>query len=112
MRTCCRLRWRAGDTVEIVFDGRRLELPTTFSATGKADLVLRPHQIRLTRDAAANTLPAEVSYAADLGNQIQYTLTTALGEVFAITQPSANPFRRGETVHLGFELATVRLVAE
>lgn len=103
---------RAGETVEIVFDGRRLELPTGFAATGSAKLVLRPHQIRLSRKMGETTLPAEVSYAAYLGNQMQYTLTTSLGEVFAITQPSADPFLRGETVHLGFEPTSARLVAE
>ncbi len=102
---------RAGETVEIVLDGRRLTLPTAFAATGQANLVLRPHQLRLTREAAPDTLPAEVSYAAYLGNQLQYTLATALGEVFAVAVPDANPFAKGDTVHLGFDPASARLVA-
>jgi iron(III) transport system ATP-binding protein len=102
---------KAGDSTEIVIDGRKLALPTAFGATGKADLVLRPHQLQLSREAATGRLPAEVSYVAYLGNQMQYTLQTALGEVFAITPPAANPFRQGETVHVGFDPASARLVA-
>ena len=103
---------KAGDTTEIVLDGLKLALPTAFGATGKADLVLRPHQLQISREAAAGRLPAEVSYVAYLGNQMQYTLRTALGEVFAITPPSGNPFQQGETVHVGFDPASARLVAE
>ncbi len=102
---------RAGDTVDIVLNGRRVTLPTAFASTGQANLVLRPHQLRLTREAMADTLPAEVSYAAYLGNQMQYTLSTALGEIFAVNVPDATPFRKGDTVHVGFDAAAARLVS-
>jgi len=101
---------RSGESTEIVLGGTRLELPTAFGATGKAELVLRPHQLQLARDPGPATVPAEVSYAAYLGDQMQYTLVTALGEVFAITPPVADPFLQGETVHVGFDPAAARLV--
>ncbi|SDJ31659.1 ABC transporter ATP-binding protein [Aliiruegeria lutimaris] len=102
---------RSGETVDIVFDGRRLTLPTAFSTTGQANLVLRPHQLRLSHEASADSLPAEVSYAAYLGNQVQYTLDTALGEIFAVTVPDATPFRKGDTVHVGFDPVAARIVS-
>ena len=102
---------KAGDRTEVRLDGQTLTLPTAFGATGKADLVLRPHQVRISREPGAGTLPAEVAYAAYLGNQMQYTLTTALGEIFAITPPVADPFVQGDSVHLGFDPAAARLVA-
>ena len=102
---------KAGDTTEVLLDGKPLSLPTAFAAAGQANLVLRPHQLRLDREPGAQTLPAEVAYAAYLGNQMQYTLNTALGEIFAITPPAAVPFVQGETLHIGFDPAAARLVA-
>jgi iron(III) transport system ATP-binding protein len=102
---------RAGDTSEIVLDGRRVTLPLGFAETGAAKLVLRPHQLKLARTPGEGTLAAEVTYAAYLGNQMQYTLTTALGEVFAVTPPTSAPFQRGETVHIHFDPADARLVS-
>ena len=101
---------RAGLPAEILLLGQRLDLPLAAVATGPARMVLRPHHCRLTRAPGPGTLPAEVSYAAWLGNSVQYTLTTPLGPIFAISPPHANPFVRGDTVHLGFALADVRLV--
>ncbi|MEZ5721519.1 MAG: ABC transporter ATP-binding protein [Paracoccaceae bacterium] len=101
---------KAGDRTEVRLDGQTLTLPTAFAATGKADLVLRPHQVRISREPGAGTLPAEVAYAAYLGNQMQYTLTTALGEIFAITRRWPIPSCRA-SVHLGFDPAAARLVA-
>ena len=104
---------RPGETeTEVLLDGRRFTLPTRFGAKGKAELVLRPHQLRLARTPGEATLPAEVTYAAYLGNQMQYTLTTAVGQVFAITAPVPQPFIRGETVHIAFAPSDARLVAD
>ncbi|MFN4128722.1 MAG: TOBE domain-containing protein [Paracoccaceae bacterium] len=73
-------------------------------------MVLRPHHIRLSREAGQHHLPAEVTYAAWLGNSVQYTLSTPVGSIFAIGAPQPQPFRQGETVHLAFGLEDVRLV--
>jgi iron(III) transport system ATP-binding protein len=73
-------------------------------------MVLRPHHIRLSRDPGPERLPAEVTYAAWLGNSVQYTLSTAVGAIFAIAPPQPLPFRQADSVHLGFALEDVRLV--
>jgi iron(III) transport system ATP-binding protein len=41
---------------------------------------------------------------------VQYTLATPAGSVFAIGAPQPIPFKQGDSVHLGFGLADVRLV--
>ena len=87
------------------------DLPLASSAKGPAKLVLRPHQVRLAAGAAPGGIPAEVSYAAYLGNSIQYTLATPAGEVFAILPPSATPFRKGDSVTLSWHPGDLRLVA-
>lgn len=101
---------RPGPATEIALQGRRLTLPLASSLTGAARMVLRPHHVRLGREAGAETLPAEVTYAAWLGNSVQYTLTTPVGPIFAIGAPQPVPFQAGESVHLGFALQDVRLV--
>ncbi len=101
---------RSGPETEIALQGRRMMLPLASVLTGPARLVLRPHHIRLGRDAGPDTLPAEVTYAAWLGNSVQYTLATPVGSIFAIGAPQPTPFRQRDTVHLGFAVGDLRLV--
>jgi iron(III) transport system ATP-binding protein len=101
---------KAGTPTQITLLDRQLTLPLTSHSAGAAKMVLRPHHIQLSRDAVPHHLPAEVTYAAWLGNSVQYTLSTPVGSIFAIGAPQPLPFRQGETVHLGFGLDDVRLV--
>ena len=101
---------RAGPQAEIRLLDRALTLPLAWAAPGPARLVLRPHQLRLTADAAPGTIPAVVSYAAWLGNSVQYTLATPAGSLFAITPPGPAPWRKGDSLHVGFDPADARLV--
>ena len=73
-------------------------------------MVLRPHQVVLNATPVPGSIPAEVTYAAYLGNNVQYTLTSGAGEVFAILPPSAKPFAKGETVHVSWRAEDIRLV--
>ena len=100
----------AGPETEIALLDRRIRLPLASSARGPARMVLRPHHVRLAREAAPDRLPGEVTYAAWLGNSVQYTLATPVGSIFAITAPMATPFHSGDSVHLAFDPADVRLV--
>jgi iron(III) transport system ATP-binding protein len=101
---------RAGQRTEVELLDRRLELPLYSAATGAAKMVLRPHHVRLGREAGPFTLSAEVTYAAWLGNSVQYTLSTPVGSIFAIGAPQPLPYQQGDAVHIGFELEDVRLV--
>lgn len=99
-----------GGGTEIALAGRRLTLPLTGQQTGPAQMVLRPHQIRLHRQTAPARFEAEILYAAWLGNSIQYTLATPLGQLFAICPPDAEPFRTGDRAHFDFDVTALRLV--
>jgi iron(III) transport system ATP-binding protein len=101
---------RSGAETEMVLLGRRLRLPLQSAVIGPAKLVLRPHHIRLSRDQAPEQFAAEVTYAAWLGNSVQYTLSTDFGAIFAIAPPQPLPFQQGDSVQLGFALEDVRLV--
>jgi iron(III) transport system ATP-binding protein len=101
---------KSGAETEVALQGRRLTLPLASTATGPAKMVLRPHHIHLSREAEPERLPAEVTYAAWLGNSVQYTLSTPVGPIFAIAPPQPLPFRQGDSVQLGFAPGDVRLV--
>ena len=101
---------KAGPQTEIALLDHLLTLPFASATVGPAKMVLRPHHARLTRDPGLATLPAEVTYAAWLGNSVQYTLTTPAGAIFAIGAPQAVPFRTGDSIHVGFAPEDLRLV--
>jgi iron(III) transport system ATP-binding protein len=101
---------RAGETTDLRLLDRTVTLPLAWPAPGPAQLVLRPHHLHLTHTPGPATFPAEVTYAAWLGNSVQYTLTTPAGPLFAITPPGPAPFAKGDTLHAGFDPASARLV--
>jgi iron(III) transport system ATP-binding protein len=78
-----------------------LSVPVGLSARqpGPARLALRPSGIRLSAEATAAGVPAQVKKATYLGSHWEYTLSSALGEVF-LTQPLAEAHAPGSTVHL------------
>jgi len=88
-----------------------LSIPNAENHKGHAKLVLRPHQIKLcTAGSRDDGFNGQITYAAYLGNQIQYTIDGALGPLFAITDASANPFVKGDNVTIAFDSAVARLV--
>ncbi len=99
------------NVAQIELAGHPLSIPNAQAHAGDAKLVLRPHQIRL-HPASANTegFGATVTYAAYLGNQVQYTLDGVLGPLFAITDAGADPFTVGDDVTITFDPAVARLV--
>ncbi len=79
-------------------------------AKGAAKMVLRPHNVRLA-PADADGIKGEVSYAAYLGKEIQYTVESPLGSIFVISGVGANPFKQGDAVTILFDTDDARLVA-
>ena len=53
-----------------------------------------------------------ISYAAYLGNQVQYTVDGALGQLFVISNTTANPLAMGDSVSILMDPSEMRLVAE
>lgn len=76
---------------------------------GAAKMVLRPHNIKLAAPDAAG-IKGEISYAAYLGKEIQYTVESPLGLLFVISGIDAEPFKQGDSVSIQFEADQARLV--
>lgn len=91
--------------------GHDYDLPRATAARGAAKMVLRPHHVRLNASPLPGSIPAEVTYAAYLGNSIQFTLSSAAGEIFAIAAPTDRPFAVGDTAHVTWQPEDIRLVA-
>lgn len=79
-------------------------------AKGPAKMVLRPHNLRLAK-AGQPGIIGEVSYAAYLGKEIQYTIESPLGSLFVISGVVKHPFKQGDTVAISFDADLARLVA-
>ncbi|WP_372804283.1 ABC transporter ATP-binding protein, partial [Paracoccus seriniphilus] len=91
--------------------GHDYDLPRATAARGAAKMVLRPHHVRLNASPLPGSIPAEVTYAAYLGNSIQFTLSSPAGEIFAIAAPTDRPFAVGDTAHVTWQPEDIRLVA-
>lgn len=100
-----------GAGTQLRLNGQDYVLPLQTDLSGTAKMVLRPHQVKLNAQPLPGSVPAEVTYAAYLGNSIQYTLASPVGEIFAILPPSGAPFRKGDTVHVTWQAKDIRLVA-
>jgi iron(III) transport system ATP-binding protein len=77
---------------------------------GTAKMVLRPHNLRLAA-AKQPGIKGEVSYAAYLGKEIQYTVECAIGSLFVISGITEHPFKQGDSVSVQFDPAHASLVA-
>ena len=78
--------------------------------TGPAQMVLRPHHLQLSAPDAPG-IAGQVSYAAYLGKEIQYTVESALGPLFVISHVVDTPFAQGDAVTVQFNPDQARLVA-
>lgn len=88
--------------------GQKLLVPNEAGHTGAVKMVLRPHHIRLSDGDEG--FDGIITYAAYLGNQIQYTLDGTLGPLFAIADTTSNPFTIGQNVRISFDNTEIRLV--
>ncbi len=94
---------------EVMLAGTKYAVASDGMTKGDAKLVLRPHALELLSPDHAG-LKGEVSYAAYLGREMQYTIDTEVGQLFAIAPVRANSFAKGDTVSLGINENLARIV--
>lgn len=106
----CRIDAVSNGVAKVTMQGLKYQVRDCGLAAGPAKMVLRPHNVRL---APANTdgIKGEVSYAAYLGKEIQYTIESPLGSMFVISGITAQPFKQGDSVTIQFDADLARLVA-
>jgi iron(III) transport system ATP-binding protein len=79
-------------------------------APGPAHVAIRPESIVLTVEPAPGDITGEVGKATYLGSHIEYSIATALGELFVIDRQVARVLPRGSTVAVGLDALGLSLV--
>ena len=105
----CDVEKVASGSVTAILDGQRYTVPSTGIAKGAAQMVLRPHGLKLGSPDSAG-LKGEITYAAYLGKEIQYTVDTDVGSLFVISPVQAHPFKQGDAVSVGIVEDHARIV--
>jgi iron(III) transport system ATP-binding protein len=89
-----------GANARIRLGEAEMTLPCPASVSDTALVVVRTNAIALSvAPVAGRSLPAEVRKAVYLGSHWEYTLATAIGELF-VTQPVESRHAAGSTVHV------------
>lgn len=107
----CEIVGQNGNETSVRVRERLVSVPGVYDLVNEAQVVLRPHKISVDGTQTPGSFPAEVTYAAYLGNQIQYTVEGPLGHLFVTSEVTANPARKGDSVFVNFDEQDLRLVA-
>ncbi len=89
-----------GETATVSIGTVEIELPARGIAPGPAKVAVRPEAVRLSDPG--DGLDGEILKAAYLGDHLEYTVTTAVGELFVIDHAVAAPRPVGSSVSVGF----------
>ena len=89
---------RDGTLADVHIGPVTLRLPHRGVADGEVEIAIRPESILMSGTASDTGIAATVRKVAYLGGFMEYTLATAVGELFVITQQVDRPFATGDTV--------------
>lgn len=106
----CSVSKTKSDSTELELTTGTVLVPETVDWSGSGKMVIRPHQISLERRKTKQGFSGEITYAAYLGNQIQYSVEGDLGNLFVVSDPKMAPLTVGDAVSIGFNKEDVRLV--
>jgi iron(III) transport system ATP-binding protein len=106
----CRILAAAGTHASVDVGGLRHEVPFTGSATGEAQLAVRPNAMFLKEPGPAG-FNGRVLSAAYLGDHVEYEIDTAIGRVFLIDPAVGGLWPVGAPVGIGLHDRGVALIA-
>lgn len=95
----CQVLSVAGETATIEIDGYRHDMPSRGILPGPATLAVRPSRIVIDADRG---IPATVAKATYVGVRMEYTLSGAFGQVFAVQDDVDEPLETGAQVKMSF----------
>ena len=87
-------------------------IPDRRARLGDVRVAVRPDALRLHAAPDAQAFSGEVVHAAFLGTEMQYTLHTALGELFVRSNDVFNTHPLGSRVGIGFADHGLAIVGE
>ncbi len=103
----------SGDRAKVVLGGIALELERRGARPGPVTVAIRPEALLLSADRpAAPAAPGRIGKAAYLGTHMEYTVTSALGELFVIDRMPSRAFAAGAEVWISLPGTGVAIVPE
>jgi iron(III) transport system ATP-binding protein len=92
-----------GDSARVKLGPLELQLPRRENVAGAVQVAIRPEAIRIHGNPSAEPgLEGTISKAVYLGSHIEYSITTAIGELFAVNPDVSRPVRAGSSVVVSF----------
>lgn len=94
-----------GDMAHIEIGGLRQTLPHRGLGIGPVNVAVRPDAIELSAvsgESGQSSLKGHITHAAYLGNQMQYSVTSDIGDLFVIDPHIDAPIATGDEVRIGF----------
>ncbi|MFT5064739.1 MAG: iron(III) transport system ATP-binding protein [Yoonia sp.] len=105
----CNIKTISDGTATVEMNDQTYKVRSGGLSVGPAQMVIRPHHLRLSKPDIPGII-GEVSYAAYLGKEIQYTVESALGSLFVISSVIEQPFSQGDAVSVQLNADLARLV--
>ena len=105
---------RTTDSLAVVTLGPlEIELPHRGAADGDVQIAIRPESLRIAAATPNDRyLPGTVRKAAYLGERMEYTVETAIGDLFVVDGAVAEPAAAGDAVQLTLSGHGVAVVPE
>lgn len=101
-----------GDDAEVNIGGILVKLPHRGIPTGEVDVAIRPQAIRLNRTVNKDEISATILKSSYLGDHIEYTLESTLGELFVIDNQMEKQFESGSAVSITFRTSGLSMIPE
>ncbi len=101
-----------GEMAVVSIGGIERRLPHRGLPPGEVDVAIRPMAIILANDAAAGGIEGSVLKSTYLGNHMEYTVDSPLGELFVIDYRVDAPLPRGATVSINLAERGIMLVVD
>ena len=96
-----RLRQTTNSLGIVALGPLEVELPHRGAADGDVQVAIRPESLRMTTSVPAVAhLPGTVRKAAYLGERMEYTVDTAIGDLFVIDTSVVEPVAAGTVVYI------------
>jgi iron(III) transport system ATP-binding protein len=93
-----------GETARVAFGGVELALPHRDMGKGEVGVAIRPDAVRVSTEPTTDgpSIAGKIGKAAYLGGHMEYTVETAVGQLFVTTTDVLRPIAREAAVHVSF----------
>ena len=102
----------AGAEAEVDLGGIKLKLPHRGIPAGEVDVAIRPQSIILNAEVNKDEISVTILKASYLGDHIEYSVESTLGELFLIDNQMEKQYDPGTEVSLTFRKRGLSLIPE